>query len=139
MRSASSPRYLMPDRIGAPTGNLGSAGRSLTYVLPMTVTPASSSRLNDLLAGMRCRAMKMAPTPEELEMMDRVKANVFSWLVIAGIGGVIFLSYTVPRQLDSIQQNQETLKTVVEQHARELMELRERTGQLERSFLGPRR
>ena len=37
----------------------------------------------------------------------QVRLNVTSWLIICGVGGIGYIGYTVPRQLDLILRHQE--------------------------------
>lgn len=48
--------------------------------------------------------------PQEEGFADKIRVNVVSWLVIAAIGGVAYVAYTVPRQIDHVIRNQEELK-----------------------------
>lgn len=46
--------------------------------------------------------------PNSPDFWKQVRLNVVSWLIIAAVGGVGYISYTVPRLLQVVIENQES-------------------------------
>lgn len=73
----------------------------------------------------------MSPTPEEQELIEKIKANVLSWIAIGAIGGVLYLTYSVPRQLDQVLQNQAAFKVGQDTQEQEIKAMEIRIRRLE--------
>ena len=61
----------------------------------------------------RLRALQRLSTvapPDPTDFWRQVRLNVVSWLVIASVGGVAYISYTVPRLLQVVITGQEELR-----------------------------
>jgi len=65
------------------------------------------------------------------EFWGQVRVNVASWLAVAGLLGVGYIAWTVPRSLDLIQRNQEDQRQDMIQLKTDLRSLEVRTTKLE--------
>jgi hypothetical protein len=65
------------------------------------------------------------------DFWHQVRLNVTSWLIVAGVGGIGYISYTVPRQLDLILRNQEITRAEITQIKADLKDHNRRITQLE--------
>ncbi len=63
--------------------------------------------------------------PNPTSFWAQVRLNVVSWLIIAAVGGVGYIAYTVPRLLQLVIEGQERLETEVSE-ARRLLVSHER-------------
>lgn len=73
----------------------------------------------------------MAPNPDEIELVEKVKVNVLSWMAIGAIGGVLYLTYNVPRQLDEVLSNQRAFQNVQVRQEAEIKAIETRVRRLE--------
>lgn len=75
----------------------------------------------------------MAEPEDDLsvDFWHQVRLNVTTWLILAGVGGIGYISYTVPRQLDLILQNQGLQKQEITQIKADLRSHDRRLTQLE--------
>jgi preprotein translocase subunit Sss1 len=77
------------------------------------------------------RIKAMSPTPEEHELIEKIKVNVLSWMAIGAIGGVLYLTYNVPRQLDEVLSNQRLFQGVQVRQEAEIKSIEARVRRLE--------
>lgn len=73
------------------------------------------------------------PAPNQPTFWQQVRLNVVSWLIIAGVSGVGYISYTVPKLLQVVIANQEQLQKEAESFKGALTSLDRRVTVLELS------
>ena len=56
--------------------------------------------------------------PDHASFWRQVRLNVVSWLVIASVGGIAYIGYTVPRLLEVVIAGQKNLQEQAEEHQR---------------------
>ena len=57
-------------------------------------------------------------SPDPTPFWRQVRLNVVSWLVIASVGGIAYIGYTVPRLLEVVITGQQNLQKQTEEHQR---------------------
>ena len=78
-----------------------------------------------------CYAAPAVSPPDPTNFWQQVRLNVVSWLIIAAVGGVGYIAYTVPRLLTIVIAGQEQLQDEVTEARRSLATLERRVTVLE--------
>lgn len=76
-------------------------------------------------------ALRPVAPPDPTDFWRQVRLNVVSWLVIAAVGGIAYIGYTVPRLLQIVISGQEDLQKQASEFQKSITSIERRVTVLE--------